>query len=228
MKKFIGMVLLTFPLLSIVAEGKLTLLIGQVKVHEGKKTLKAAPGMLLKEGDTITTSAKAKAGILMADGASFLLGPNTSFEIKKNSAYMQNAGASSMIFKGQRGASKWEIKTPVTTAAVRGTEFTITNDARRTRLVLFEGKVIMKDFVRETGLPSDANELMQDFLTDVEINAGTAFTFDGDAVKKEKIDLTKDASTSLHKEHLALKSNAKPLVSEKGWKEKAEKLRIAE
>ena len=75
------------------------------------------------------------------------------------------------------------------------------------RIVLFTGKVIMTDFVRESGLQSDPNLMMQDFLNDIELNAGTALKYNGSDVKKEQIDLSKEPTKSLYDEHQKLEKS---------------------
>ena len=85
--------------------------------------------------------------------------------------------------------------------------FTVEASKSQTRLVLFTGKVIMTDFVRETGLQSDPNLMMQDFLNDIELNAGTALRYDGSDVKKERIDLKAEPMKSLHDEHQQLEKS---------------------
>lgn len=207
------------------AEGKVIFLVGKIEIHSGKKSISPKNGMLIKEGDRIITGKASKIGLQFADGASFFLGPKTEFQVRKGITYYQAGGTSSMIFKSRSKTSQWEIKTPVTTAAVRGTGFTLENTKKKTRIVLFEGKVIVKDFIRESGLQTDPNELMQDFLNDVEINSGIALVWDGSDVKKEKIDLKKDPTAPLRDEHLNLEKEAKPLDSDQNWKKKAEEIR---
>ncbi|WP_041948304.1 FecR family protein [Turneriella parva] len=184
-------------------EGRVTYLSGNAEIKSSGKTTGLKLGTVLREGDTVVTKAKAKVGVQMSDGASFFMNQNTSLEIRPGSQYYQTDGAISMLFRksGRDASGKWAIKTPVVTAGVRGTGFTVEASKSQTRLVLFTGKVIMTDFVRETGLQSDPNLMMQDFLNDIELNAGTALRYDGSDVKKEKIDLKGEPMKSLHDEH---------------------------
>lgn len=187
-------------------EGRVTYLSGNAEIKSSGKTTGLKLGTVLREGDTVVTKAKAKVGVQMSDGASFFMNQNTSLEIRPGSQYYQADGSISMLFRksGRDAAGKWAIKTPVVTAGVRGTGFTLETSKSQTRLVLFTGKVIMTDFVRETGLQSDPNLMMQDFLNDIELNAGTALRYDGSDVKKEKIDLKSEPMKSFHDEHQQL------------------------
>lgn len=220
----IGWLLLSPAILS-AAEGKITLLSGDVHITHLKKQLKPKLGMLLKEGDVIETGKNAKVGVLMNDGSSFHVFQNTQLEIKPASTYYESKGVISANFVRKSEKSSWSIKTPVVTAGVRGTSFTVEASAKDTRIVLFKGKVIVKDFVRETGLSNDPNELMQDFLNDVEINSGTALKWNGLDLQKEKIDLGKEAMKSLHEEHQQHLKSITPLDDKGDWKKDAAKLR---
>lgn len=219
-----GWILLS-PAILPAAEGKITLLSGNVNIIHQKKQLKPKLGMLLKDGDVIETGKNAKVGVLMNDGSSFHIFQNTQLEIKPASTYYESKGVISANFARKTEKSAWAIKTPVVTAGVRGTSFTVEASAKDTRIVLFKGKVIVKDFVRESGLSSDPNELMQDFLNDVEINAGTALKWNGTDLRKEQIDLSKDAMKALHDEHQNHLKSVPPLDDKGEWKKAAEKLR---
>lgn len=227
MKQLLLSWLLLSPAMILPAEGKITLLSGEVKITHQKKPVKPKLGMLVKEGDTIETGKNAKVAILMSDGASFQLFQHSSLEIKPASTYYESKGVLSANFEKKSSASEWRIKTPVVTAGVRGTAFTVEASAKDTRIVLFKGKVIVKDFVRESGLSSDPNELMQDFLNDVEINAGTALRWNGSDLKKEQIDPNKEATKALHDEHQKHLKATPPLDDKGDWKKQAEKLREA-
>ncbi len=225
MKIFMLGWLLLSPALLSAAEGKITLLTGDVRITQQKKPLKPKLGMLLKEGDVIETGKNAKVGVLMNDGASFHVFQNTQLEIKPASMYYESNGVISANFARKSEKSAWAIKTPVVTAGVRGTSFTVEASGKDTRIVLFKGKVIVKDFVRETGLSSDPNELMQDFLNDVEINSGTALRWNGTDLRQEKIDLKKEAMQALHEEHQQHLKSVAPLDEGGDWKKAAAKLR---
>ena len=184
-------------------EGRVTFLSGKADVKSAGKTSELKLGATVKEGDVVSTAANSKLGMQMSDGSSFLMSQRATLEIKTGSNYYQTDGAISMIFRkgGRDGGGKWAIKTPVVTAGVRGTGFTVEVMKGSARIVLFEGKVIMTDFIRETGLSKDPNLMMQDFLNDLEMNAGTAMKYDGADVVKEKIDMQKEPMKKLHDEH---------------------------
>ncbi|HRP70942.1 MAG TPA: FecR family protein, partial [Turneriella sp.] len=160
-------------------EGRVTYLTGKATIKSGKKSQALKLGGTIREGDVISTAKDSRLGVQMSDGGSFLINPMTTLEVRPKSTYYQAQGAISMNFRkgGKDATSKWAIKTPVVTAGVRGTSFTVDASKKSTRVVMFQGKVIMTDFVRETGLQSDANLMMQDFLNDIELHAGTALRY---------------------------------------------------
>lgn len=209
MKKIICLFLVATTL-AFGVEGRVAFVEGLVHVKRSGKTHAVKLGASVKEGDTLSTSANGKVGILLSDGASFLMRPSSTLEIRQRSEYYQADGTISMLFhnKSEKAKSRWAIKTPIVTAGVRGTGFTVEASKTKTRLVLFTGKVIMTDFVKESGLQDDPNLMMQDFLNDVELNAGTAFVYEGGDVKKTQVDLQKDPMQKLHAEHIALEKSA--------------------
>ncbi|MFO1525206.1 MAG: hypothetical protein U1F16_04430 [Turneriella sp.] len=93
------------PALIYSAEGKITLLSGEVKITHQKKPVKPKLGMLVKEGDTIETGKNAKVAILMSDGASFQLFQHSSLEIKPASTYYESKGVLSANFEKKSSAS---------------------------------------------------------------------------------------------------------------------------
>ncbi|MBX3723191.1 MAG: FecR domain-containing protein [Turneriella sp.] len=201
-------------------EGKITYLSGSAEIRSGGKAAAAKLGTNLKEGDTISTGNGAKVGVQMSDGASFFVSQRSTLEIKPGSNYYQSDGTISMIFRkeGKHNNGKWAIKTPVVTAGVRGTAFSVEAAKSSARIVLFTGKVIMTDFVRESGLQSDPNLMMQDFLNDIELNSGTALKYNGSDIKKEQVDLGKEPTKKLYDEHQQLeKSDA--------WKKATQELK---
>lgn len=225
MKKTIIALCLFSSALLHAADGKITFLTGDVRIINQSKSVTSKLGMLVREGDVIQTGKNAKVGILMSDGSSFHIYQNSTLEVRPTSTYYESKGVISANFVKKSAGSEWRIKTPVVTAGVRGTSFTVEASSKDTRIVLFKGKVIVKDFVRESGLSSDPNELMQDFLNDVEINAGTALKWNGTDLRKEQIDLSKDAMKTLHDEHQNHLKSVTPLDDKGEWKKAAEKLR---
>ena len=115
--------------------------LSQFSPEPGKETLSDYLS-LPKDVYPVVTRAKAKVGIQMSDGASFFVSQNASLEIRPGSQYYQTDGAISMLFRksGRDTSGKWAIKTPVVTAGVRGTGFTVEASKSQTRLVLFPGQ----------------------------------------------------------------------------------------
>lgn len=226
MKKFIISFLALASSWSLFAiDGRIFFMSGQVDVVAGQKTLKAKPGMLLTSGDKVITK-EGQVSFVLEDGTSVALKNDSVFIVGNKSKHEQPTGEGSYIFSrlSKQGSQSWSVKTPVYTAGVRGTGFTLAVKGKKARLALFEGKVIVKDFVKESGFSSNNNEFLQDFISDMSMNAGSVLEFDGDNVKESKLDEKNEPSMALRQGHE--KENAKMMASIKGnWKASAKKLR---
>jgi len=196
--------------LSVFADGKIFHLTGKATVVLSGKKGNAKLRTVIRIGDQVSVEPGARVGVQFADGASVLLTGGTQFTYQNPGAYLQASGESSLIFKRTASSPKeWQVRTPTVTAAVRGTGFTLGVNGKKTRVALFEGKLIVKDFIREAGMSSDPNGMMLDFLADVDISAGQVIDYDGEAVTKSTLDPEKEPTASLRSEHEnLLKSSA--------------------
>lgn len=208
---------LSAPVFSI--EGRVTSLSGSAQLRSNGKTAPVKLGATIRERDILVTGASSRIGLLFSDGASFLMAADSEIEIRPGSVFYQATGTVSTSFRAQKPGAQWAVKTPTVVCAVRGTAFTVETSKTLTRVVMFKGKVIVKDFVRESGLPSDPNELMQDFLNDMEINSGTALTYNGVEVQKESVNLRKEKTAPLREAHVALEKT-------EAWKKAATELKL--
>lgn len=110
---------------------------GVVEVKRGSETLKAEPGMALKQADVIQTGANSTVGITLRDSAILSAGANSilrldkfAFDAKTQKGEMETtlrrgslAGISGAIAKNSPDAVRF--KTATLTLGVRGTEFII-------------------------------------------------------------------------------------------------------
>ena len=226
LSRFIVFFLASASLNLYAADGKLTLVIGEVVIENSTEKIQAKSGMLVKQGEFVKTSNKGRAALALTDGTSVMIDSGSIFQLGEESKHYVKTGTSSLIFKSLvRGEkTKWEVRTPVYTAGVRGTGFTLQVKKKSTRLVLYEGKVIVSDFIQEAGFSRDSEEFLQDFISDMEINAGTALEFDGESVSEKKVSLQKESTYSLHSIHLKNDTQWRSSLS-KDWYEQAKKIR---
>jgi ferric-dicitrate binding protein FerR (iron transport regulator) len=77
------------------------------------------------------------------------------------------------IRKLGKESNHFNIGTPVCVVGVRGTAFEVeVPDNDSSRFTVWEGKVIVRDFVSEEGLSVDNNEMMSDFLHEIILGSG--------------------------------------------------------
>ncbi|HUQ42126.1 MAG TPA: FecR family protein, partial [Candidatus Limnocylindrales bacterium] len=135
------------------ASTALTILSGDVMVsHRGGEYFAAMDGQILSEGDSVKTAADSRAVLTYFEGSTVTIEPST--ELTINSAatladggtvvvMTQAAGRTwHVVTKLIGGTSKYEVKTPASTASVRGTEFEVNSDATSTTVSTTEGTVM--------------------------------------------------------------------------------------
>jgi len=114
----------------------ITIISGDIQVRHGAGSFApAADGDVLTAGDTVRTGDAARAVLTYFEGSTVSLEPNTELVIEDASALtdgstivvmQQNLGRTwHVVTKLVTGGSKYEVKTPASTASVRGTTFTV-------------------------------------------------------------------------------------------------------
>lgn len=138
------------------ASTTLTIVGGEVLVRSGSGDFTpGADGMILSAGDTIRTADGGRAVLTYFDGSTVTVEPSTVLVIVEASA---NADGSTSIVMSQgaghtwhvvmkllKSGSRYEVRTPAATAAVRGTQFDVLDEAGVTTLTTFEGAVATSD-----------------------------------------------------------------------------------
>ena len=130
-----------------------TVLSGDVQVrHAAGSFVSATDGGVLVAGDTIRTTDAARAILTYFEGSTVTIEPNSELMIERASSsgdgstvvlMQQNFGHTwHVVTKLITGNSKYEVKTPASTASVRGTAFQVDSDAERTVVTTTEGKVV--------------------------------------------------------------------------------------
>ena len=135
------------------ASTSLTVLSGDVLVRHGAEDFAlASDGEVLNEGDTVRTGSGARAVLTYFEGSTVTLEPDTQLTIE-NSATLADGGTVvvmsqafgrswHVVTKLITGSSKYDVKTPASTASVRGTEFEVNSDENATTVSTTEGTVV--------------------------------------------------------------------------------------
>lgn len=130
-----------------------TIISGDVQVRHGASAfVTATDGEVLLAGDTVRTGEGARAVLTYFEGSTVSVEPNTELTIETASSLsdgstvvvmQQNFGRTwHVVTKLITGNSKYEVKTPASTASVRGTAFEVDSDAERTTVTTTEGTVV--------------------------------------------------------------------------------------
>src|SRR5688572_5736513 len=131
-----------------------TVISGDVLVQHGATAsfVTATDGEVLAAGDTIRTADGARAVLTYLEGSTVTIEPNSELTIEIASA---NSDGSTVVVMQQSvgrtwhvvtklitGNSKYDVKTPASTASVRGTAFQVDSDGERTVVTTTEGTVV--------------------------------------------------------------------------------------
>jgi len=117
--------------------GKAKLVIGKAMITSAKgKTVRLRRGNLIYQGDIIKTSKRGQTQLIMVDGTSISVRPDSKFQIeefvstgdvKKDKTYYKllNGGFRSVTGEiGKKNKASFRLSTPVATMGIRGTDFT--------------------------------------------------------------------------------------------------------
>ena len=139
---------------ALAAATTVTIISGDIQVRHGATAsfVTATDGEVLVAGDTVRTGGDSRAVLTYFEGSTVSIEPNTELTIEKASALsdgstivlmQQNFGRTwHVVTKLITGNSKYEVKTPASTASVRGTAFQVDSDSERTIVTTTEGTVV--------------------------------------------------------------------------------------
>ena len=131
-----------------------TVISGDIQVRHGVNGafVTATDGEILAAGDTIRTGDTARAILTYFEGSTVSVEPNTELLIEDASA---NTDGSTIVVMRQSfgrtwhvvtklitGDSRYEVRTPASTASVRGTAFQVDSDRDQTAITTTEGTVV--------------------------------------------------------------------------------------
>ncbi len=151
MKKFLSLLLALTVCCSIVLAKEVIVLTstGNVLLWKSNQWIQADKGMVLTEKQEIKTLEKSKAALLFSDGSTITLTENTHLKIEdllsnKFSVYLVSGKLYSKV-KPLQKSQVFEVKTPVSVASVRGTEFIVSYINNNSELIVVEGSVLFSD-----------------------------------------------------------------------------------
>lgn len=133
-----------------------TVISGEIQVRHGASGafVIATDGEVLAAGDTVRTGDGARAILTYFEGSTVSVEPNTELVIQEASSHpdggtvvvmQQNFGRTwHVVTKLITGSSKYEVKTPASTASVRGTAFQVDSDGEHTVVTTTEGTVVAR------------------------------------------------------------------------------------
>jgi hypothetical protein len=134
----------------------ITIISGDIHVRHGASGsfLLATDGQVLAAGDTVRTGEASRAVLTYFEGSTVSVEPNTELTIESASSssdgstivvMRQSVGRTwHVVSKLLSGGSKYEVKTPASTASVRGTAFQVDCDSERTVITTSEGAVVAR------------------------------------------------------------------------------------
>jgi hypothetical protein len=146
-----------------------TIISGDVEVRHGATGafVSATDGEVLTAGDTIRTADGARAVLTYFEGSTVSVEPNSELTLETASALsdgstvvvmQQNFGRTwHVVTKLITGNSRYEVKTPASTASVRGTAFQVDSDGDQTVVTTTEGTVV--DLVPDPDRPGQTVEV---------------------------------------------------------------------
>ena len=131
----------------------ITIIGGEVAVRHGASAsfIAAVDGEVLNAGDAIRTGTDSRAVLTYFEGSTVTIEPNTELSIDAAAAQgsdtvvqmTQTLGRTwHVVTKVVTGDSKYEVRTPASTASVRGTSFEVTTDGTTTTVSTTEGTVV--------------------------------------------------------------------------------------
>jgi len=187
----------------------------------------------LKTGDKIKTGKNSSAILVFDDGSSLKIKQNSIIKVdelsldfaKKIAKISCNAPKKGSFLANVKHAlfkPKFEIKTPIAVAAVRGTDLVIETDEGSTEIMVFEGRVLVKDFIEDSALPDDGNELLLTFLHEVSLKRNRRVKVTKSGISKPRR-IKKKTARMLKEELETLKKHAAKQQKETAVKSRDER-----
>lgn len=216
-----------------------------IQPSESGKWHKPVLGMAVRAKDQIKTGSDSWVNIAFANGSLLRIAQNSVVEISmlsynvkkkvmKSEAKIPVLGKVISSFrKLKKNDSSFDVYTPTAVAGVRGTELMVdVPDSETTTVVVFEGKLIVKDLVGEQGMSQNDNEMVLDFIREAVVGSGQVLEYKkGKKLPKakamgKKFEQDKAVAKQLKEESVKLSAELSKQGADKKWA-KADDLREA-
>jgi hypothetical protein len=149
-------------------DGLVNFLTGNVSIVLNDKTVKANVGDKITQGMTVNTGAKSVVDIFF-EGSVIRILENSSVvmkELTKNLSnnkeltelYVQNGKVFSQVTKKLTENERYKITTPTSVASVRGTEFLVNEENRKSKISCVDGTVAVRDALEDDSSFVDVND----------------------------------------------------------------------
>ena len=188
---------------------------GKVEVLRNNTNIQVKKGMNLQENDVIKTKQNSFAVLLFQDGSKITLAEKTEVVINnlkfvQTSVFLQNGKLRTKVSPRQT-SQVFEVKTPVSVASVRGTDFILSYIDNKSELVVIEGEVLFSDLL---GNNIEVTEFESCYISDQGIGEKTKVDQNKvDGLINEFRTKTEQGQTEQEKSEL-IKSELKTFVSE--------------
>ena len=153
MKKLLLLLLITTHIFANI--GNIMALKGEVKIKHANIEKIATSGMEIIEGDTIVTSTKSRAQVVLKDNTIVTIGSNSSFQFDK---YFFDGTKKSLVkMRANRGffrsvtgkigkiaPERFTVETSSATIGIRGTDFSVEMKERMERFMCHRGKISIR------------------------------------------------------------------------------------
>lgn len=182
----LGFSLQAAPAKSVPVVAKVSSLSGNVLFKpEGSSSFrKVVVGMALSEKDVIKTGENAWVSVFFRNGSVIRVVQNSEVLITKAAdkkglraefKIPESGKVLATVKKLAKEKNDVRFQTATAVVGVRGTSLSVNAiNKDRSVVAVFEGKVIVQDFVSESGLSTDNNKMLLDFLREVVVNSDQA------------------------------------------------------
>jgi hypothetical protein len=139
---------------------------GDVRVQDGDAWDAVEEGQLFAQGDHLRTADDSTVHLVLADGSSVALAPNSEITLDKLSAGGEGSvtlltlarGLLNTMVEKLKSGSSFEVQTPSAVAAVKGTDFEVSENNGESAVTVNDGVVQMGDAGRSHFEPVHPNE----------------------------------------------------------------------
>ena len=134
--------------------GQVSRLLPAVNILRGANRWTAAAQAPVEWNDELRSNRGGRARVALHDGSTLNLGSESSLRVQRHDPGAQQTELElsigrlrSRVVRQARSGAKFEVRTPVASAGVVGTDFYLANEARGTVLIVFDGEVKLTSLI---------------------------------------------------------------------------------